>query len=96
MILDMRQREENGSRDGTGYIRAPNGRAIQPASHCWDSLGTPRRRLPSALGWKLVCVCVCVCVLLIVRLALRHLAMRPRSLGPAPLCCEMGSCCTSL
>ena len=39
---------------------------------------------------------VCVCVLLIVRLALRHPAMRLRSLGPATPYCEVGSCSTSL
>ena len=47
MMLDMRWGERTNLEMALDVFGLPNGRAIQPASRCRDSLGTPRRRLPS-------------------------------------------------
>ena len=47
MMLDMRQGKRANLETALDEFGLPYGRRIQPASRCRDSLGTPRRRLPS-------------------------------------------------
>ena len=46
-MLDMRQGKRTDLETALDIFGLPNGGMIQPASRCRDSLGTPRRRLPS-------------------------------------------------
>ena len=46
-MLDMRQGKRTDLETALDVFGLPNGGAIQPASRCRDSLGTPYRRLPS-------------------------------------------------